>query len=72
MTKHMPRTPKPYAGIHHLRYIDCSCGWGGRITSLADAQAEQAAHARGEVMQWEIDAAHFDAILEERRRVAAV
>lgn len=68
-TKHKPLAPKSHTGTRpHLRYVNCACGWGGRITTPEKAQEEYEAHARGEIMPWEIDAAHDDAILEDRRR----
>jgi len=69
MVKHKPLAPKSYAGVRkELKYIDCSCGWKGRLTLIEQAKDEQATHARGEIMSWEIEAAHYDAILEDRRR----
>lgn len=71
-TTHKPRAPKAHTGTRpYLRYIDCACGWGGRITTPAAAQEEYEAHARGEIMPWEIEAAHFDAICEDRVRQEA-
>ncbi len=68
---HRTKAPRKRAGVDpRLVHIDCSCGWEGRLTILPKAKEEQARHAEGEVMQWEIDAAHYDAILEERRRNA--
>lgn len=69
---HKPLAPKYHTGTRrHLRHVDCACGWEGRITTPEEAQEEYEAHARGEVMPWEVIAAEFDAVLEDRRRQAA-
>lgn len=69
MVIHKAKQPKKYAGTaRHVRYIDCTCGWEGRLTTLEKAKAEFENHANGILMRWEIDAAHYDAILEDRAR----
>jgi hypothetical protein len=38
--------------------VDCTCGWEGRYTLAKFATAEQARHAAGEQMAWELALTH--------------
>lgn len=70
MANHKATQPKKQAGTAgHLVFIDCPpCKWRGRLTTPEKAKAEFEIHASGEIMEWEIEGAHQDAIWEDRVR----